>query len=650
MRLTKILAIILAVIAGLFAVAAIAFLLFFDPGDFREDVEQAVKDATGRDLAIEGEVGLQVFPWLAVSVADVTLSNAPGFGDEPFASFERAELSVQVWPLLSRREIAVATAAVEGLTLNLAVDTNERDNWSDLAEPGDGAAIDEGGAQVGGSQGGTLEIAGVAIRNATISYANAAAGGAYSFSEADLEIGRVTGNDAGITIDGVSLDGTITGVAEGPSRFAISTSGITLDTAGNVATVGSVALSAFDVDVRANVEPFSYAGAIEPAATIEVDAFSPRSLMNLFGVAPPETVDPSALSRVTLAARAEVRADAISLGDVTIELDDTTLTGSLAMPRTVTGAYRFDLSGDAIDLNRYMAPAAEEKAAVASDAAPVEIPADLVRALNARGKLAIARVAMGGLELEDVTLGLDSSNGRLRVHPIAAALYGGNYEGDVRIDASGATPVLSVNETVAGVDLAQLAEAMFEQENITGSINGNFKLSGSGKDMGEVQRSLDGTMSFELLDGTYEGTDVWYELRRARALLKKEEPPEPVLPARTKFSSVRASGAVTDGVLRNDDFVADLPFMQLTGNGDVNLPEATIDYRLSARIFREPEVLEEATPEEIDDFTKTVIPLRITGAIASPSVKPDVEAMLRERAREEIKEKLEDKLLDLLKR
>jgi AsmA protein len=650
MRLTRILAIIVAVIAGLFAIAAIAFLLFFDPSDFREDVEQAVKESTGRDLAIEGEIGLQVFPWLAVSVADVTLSNAPGFGDEPFASFERAELSVQVWPLLARREIAVATAAVDGLTLNLAVDANQRDNWSDLAEPGDGATVDEGGSQVGGSRGGTLEIAGIAIRNATISYANAAVGGAYSFSEADLEIGRIAGDDDGITIDGISLDGVISGVADAPSRYAISTSGIALDTAGNIATLEPVKLSAFDVDIRADVEPFSYAGAIEPAAIIEVDTFSPRSLMHMFGVAPPETVDPSVLSRVTLAARADVRAEVISLGDVTIELDDTTFTGSLAMPRTVTGAYRFDLSGDAIDLNRYMAPATEEDAAAAEDVAPVEIPADLVRALNARGKLAIADVLMGGLELGNVTLGLDSANGRMRVHPIAAALYGGGYEGDVRIDASGATPVLSVNETVTGVDLAQLAQAMFEQENITGSINGNFKLSGRGKDMGEVQRSLGGTMNFELLDGTYEGTDVWYELRRARALLKKEEPPEPVLPARTKFTSVKASGVVTDGVMRNDDFVADLPFMQLTGNGEVNLPEATIDYRLSARIFRKPEALEAATPEELDDFTKTVIPLKITGAIASPSVKPDVEKMLRERAKEEIREKLEDKLLDLLKR
>ena len=54
--------------------------------------------------------------------------------------------------------------------------------------------------------------------------------------------------------------------------------------------------------------------------------------------------------------------------------------------------------------------------------------------------------------------------------------------------------------------------------------------------------------------------------------------------------------------------------------------------------------------EEIEDFTKTVIPLKITGSLASPSVRPDLESLLRQRVEEEVKEKIEDKLKDLFKR
>ncbi len=58
----------------------------------------------------------------------------------------------------------------------------------------------------------------------------------------------------------------------------------------------------------------------------------------------------------------------------------------------------------------------------------------------------------------------------------------------------------------------------------------------------------------------------------------------------------------------------------------------------------------DATAEEIDDLTKTVIPLRISGSLASPKVAPDVEGLLRERVEEKVKEKLEDKLKDIFRR
>ena len=314
-----------------------------------------------------------------------------------------------------------------------------------------------------------------------------------------------------------------------------------------------------------------------------------------------------------------------------------------------SGRFFVTLEGDAIDLNRYMAPP-DEGAAAAGESAPMEIPTDLIKPLNARGEFSMGSVRIADLELDNVAATINASGGRLRIHPVSADLYGGKYSGDVSINASGAVPTLALNESVTGVDLAKLAQAMFEQDNITGSIEGNFKLNGRGKDMNAIRNSLDGTMAFELKDGYYEGTDIWYELRRARAMLKQETPPEPTLPARTKFSNVTASGVVADGVLRNDDFIAELPFMQLTGAGNVNIAAGTIDYRLRARVFEKPEALQAATAEELEDLTKTVIPFKITGTLTDPKPAFDLEALLRERVEEEVKEKLEEKLKDLFKR
>ena len=681
-RYASIFAAVVGGLIALFVVAAIAIFLFFDPNDFREDISQAVKEATGRDLVIDGEVNLQLFPWLAVEVGHATLGNAPGFGEEPFAEFDRAELGVRVIPLLFRQEVTVGRAVLDSLRLNLEVNNEGRSNWEDLAPEEDGVDGVEANSQA--SEGQAFEVSGVDINDASIVYTNGATGDIYSLSNVNMQIGRISGDsdpvpasgslhfdmqptgmsgdievetviafdleNGQITLDGFALDGVTEGLANSPTRLGIKTAGVEVNIENQTVQLEPIELRALDVDISAEVQPFSYAGAIEVSAAIKIAAFSPRSLMHLFDVSPPETADPSVLSRLAIEAQADIRESYASLTDITIKLDDTTFTGGLTVPFDMTERHLLDLRADSIDLNRYMAPPEEGGTGDAGDSAPVEIPVDLIKPLNVRGGLKFESVLLGGLELEQVDLNLQTSNGRMRLYPMTAGLFGGNYSGDVSIDVSGSTPVLSMNESVQGVDLARLALAMFEQENISGTMSGNFKLSGRGQDMVEVQRTLNGDLSFELKDGTYGGTDIWYELRRARAVIKKETPPEPVLPARTKFSSVTATGVVTDGVMSNEDFVAELPFMQLTGNGDVDLPAGTVDYNLRARVYNKPEVMEGATAEEIEDFTKTVIPLKVSGPLTAPKVRPDIEALLRKRVEEEVKEKLQDKLKDLFNR
>jgi len=322
------------------------------------------------------------------------------------------------------------------------------------------------------------------------------------------------------------------------------------------------------------------------------------------------------------------------------------LRGELVVPRESDGTYELDLAADSINIGRYMAPADEEElAAEAADEVPIEIPVDLIRAFNTRGSLRIGEAQLGRLVFEDITLDVNSANGRLRMRPISAQFLNGAYNGDVSIDASGDLTTLSVNERIENVNLGALAMAMFETDKVTGQINGTFRLTGRGNDIGEMQRNLNGDMSFVLSDGAWEGTDVWYQLRRARAMFKREEAPEPELPARTRFSEVSATGVVTDGVLVNEDFSADLPFMQLRGRGSVDIPAGTIDYSLTGRVLNSPELADAATAEEIEDLTSATIPLRISGLLAEPDIGVDVEALVRGRVEEEVRDVLLDRLL-----
>lgn len=676
-RAIKIVLWILGGFVAVFVLAAVALTLFFDPNDFREEISDSVKAQTGRDLVIEGDIELDVFPWLAVSMGKTTLGNAPGFGDEPMASFESASFSVRLLPAIFKQEVVVGAADIDSLVLNLSVNKSGVNNWDDLAAQG----ADEQAAEEEAAADRSIDVNSVEIINARLTYSDGQSGSTTVLDQLNVNLGRLKDDGtpvpltAGLQFDvqpaamsgtldlettlaydtdsgalnlgALTFDGVVEGIAAIPTTMAVRTGDIEIMTSDSRVALGKVDLTMFDIHIIADVEPFSYANKITPKASIEVEEFSPRSLMALFEVTQPETADPSVLSRVGFSAVAEVKTSSIDLSNVSVNVDDTSFTGSLSVPLEASGSYKFDLEGDSIELARYMAPASEEDAAASDEVVAVEIPVDLIRPLNARGSFRLARATLGNIVFENMELGLNAGGGKLRLFPVSSSLFGGSYNGDVRVDVSGSTPVLSLNEKVSGVDLAELAKAMFDQENVTGSIDGSFALAGRGKDTIAVQKNLSGNMSMELSDGSYQGTDIWYEIRRARALLKGEEAPEAVLPAKTDFSKVTMSGVVTDGIMRSDDLFAELPFMQLTGAGTVDIPAATVDYGLTARVLERPEFLEGATEEELDEYTEAVIPMKITGPLASPSIQPDLERLLRNRVEDEIKDKLQDKLKGL---
>ena len=112
-----------------------------------------------------------------------------------------------------------------------------------------------------------------------------------------------------------------------------------------------------------------------------------------------------------------------------------------------------------------------------------------------------------------------------------------------------------------------------------------------------------------------------------------------------------ATGVVTDGIFQNDDFFAELPFLQLTGGGMVDLNTTEVDYAMEVRVLDRPEFMAGTTQDELADFTETTVPLKITGLLSAPSVRPDIEGIFRGRvedAIEEKKEELKDQLFNKL--
>jgi len=203
----KIIGISFAAIVTIIAAALISIVLFFDPNQYKPQISTAVEDATGRQLNIEGDIGLSLYPWIGMKLGKISLSNASGFGDSPFGQIDSVEVKLKLMPLL-KQEVEMKAITLRGLNLNLQVDANGKTNWDDLSqdqsqdEAPTAAAPSQPGTDTGSTENdqsssvslAALAIGGLEISNANISYDDRASGTRYAVQKMNLITGPVSLN------------------------------------------------------------------------------------------------------------------------------------------------------------------------------------------------------------------------------------------------------------------------------------------------------------------------------------------------------------------------------------------------------------------------------------------------------------------------
>jgi AsmA protein len=191
----KIIAWVLAALMTTVVAAAIIIPLVIDPNDYRDEISAAVKKQTGRDLLIEGEIELSLFPWLGVRLGAMQLSNAEGFGPAPFARIGTVDVRVKLLPLL-RREVEMETIVLHGLEANLGRRTDGSSNWDDLVAA---SAQKAAPAQKKESAGrpaepaalGALAVGGLELRDAKVVWDDRMSGARYAVDHLNLVSGAV---------------------------------------------------------------------------------------------------------------------------------------------------------------------------------------------------------------------------------------------------------------------------------------------------------------------------------------------------------------------------------------------------------------------------------------------------------------------------
>lgn len=685
-------------LAGLVVLAVVAAAIFaatFDPNRYKEQIQSAVKDKTGRTLALQGDLKVAFFPTLGADVGKASLSEH-GSAQE-FLSFDSAHASVAVMPLL-RGEVVVDKVSLSGLKARIVKDKAGKFNFDDLLhpaqeKPGKPAAPAEKGEP---GKEAKLDLAGVSLDRSSISYRDLGTGKELEIGDLRLSTGRIAEQASGkldfaATVRGknpaidlkvslagdydvnlpakiyhlAKLGGSANGSFDGQSldaKVAAPRVDITADKASGEAITADFSLKGPRRTTQANLK---IAGVQGSAKALSIPSLSAE--LSMSGADMPRAFKVPLSGSV----QADLEKQAAS-ADLTSKFDESNIHAKLGLAKFSPPSYLFDVNVDKLNLDQYFPPKPEAKAAAQApggqpsgqaaakkeEDSPVDLSA--IKDLNANGKIAVGALQVKGVKLSNVKAEVKAANGRLDVAPHSANLYEGAVSGALGLQASGNR--ISIKENLSNVAIGPLLRDAAHQDRLEGKGNVSLDVAGTGATVNAIKKSLDGSAKVNLKDGAIKGIDIGAILQKVKSIGKKSDEGQANAREQTSFSELNASFAIKNGVAHNQDLEVKAPLLRVGGAGDIDIGNSSLNYTVKASVVA---TTAGQGGKGLDQLSGLTVPVKLSGpfdamkyqvdygAAAGELAKSKVGAKIKEKIggeKGQVKEKVQDKLKGLLGR
>jgi len=392
----------LAALTVLLLLGIAVLVLLVDPNGFKPRIEAAVRDATGREFALIGDIDLKFFPWLALRTGEGRFGNPPGFANEPMATWRNAQLGVKLFPLLGG-DLVVDRIRLEGADVRLTRKADGTANWQGIAgdEPADPNAKTR-----------HLTIDGVDLKDSRLTFTDEGASRRIAITALNLSTDEIA-PEAPFTDTEIAGNLHMDGFPDAgvPFHIEVPKAALTMD-------YSQLEVGEFELQFGSFEGEGSVGGSLgEPLAlkgVIDTNSFDLRALLESVGIAAPKTTDPKALGQVELAATWRLDGGAMAIEPLSLTLDDTRFTGKFERGAGEDPVGDFTLRGDSMNLGRYIPPTDPESE-------PFVLPTAALKALKFRGLLELEQATYDDIVMKGVTLRLLLDEQGLRAPPAPEA-------------------------------------------------------------------------------------------------------------------------------------------------------------------------------------------------------------------------------------
>jgi AsmA protein len=616
----------LGIVVVLLLVAIIVVPMLVPLEQYKGEIQARAKEATGRDLRIDGEISLSLLPVIAVSVQDVGFSNAPGATTPEMATIDRLDVALQILPLLSG-EIAVDRFILEKPVINLEVDASGKPNWQlDTA----GAAAPSGGGSAGSDSGATvseIRLGEVRLVDGTLNYIDRQGGQEITLSDVNMELSLP------------SLSSPF--AADGSAVWNGETVSLQID-AENPRALMAGETTNLAMKVDSTPVAFSFDGAARNAdalglqGALSLDIPSLRELAAWTGN--PIDFPGEGLGPFSIAGELEMMGAKVALTGAKLRFDEINGEGLFSVDATgAKPAIKAELTVDELNVNPYLPP--EQEAAAGGQSSgnsgggdaggdwsdePIDVSG--LGAINADFAF-----KAGGIQYRDVKIGQSNltvviKDSKLTADLAEMQLYDGSGKGKVVLDGSSGKPAISAEFDLANFQAGPFLQDLAKFDRILGTTESKLSVKTTGGSQRELVSNLAGNGNVVFRDGAIKGINIAAMVRNISTASLEQSFDEAQA---TDFAELSGTFTIDKGIVSNDDLSLIAPLVRMTGAGQVPLPPRTVDYVVTPKLVATVEGQGGA-----GELGGVAVPVKVTGPWHDISYKPDLEAVLKEQIKD----------------
>jgi uncharacterized protein involved in outer membrane biogenesis len=585
---------------GVFALAIVLLLIFWDWNWFKPLVERQVEARTGRKFEITGNLDVDRFGWTPlVQIGGFRFGNATWSKDPTMAEAECLQLAIELKPLLFHGDVRIPEIRLRKPNLRLEYGPNHVGNWV-FGEPSTAATqygalwIDDGRVRFIDAPNKT-DIA-IKVRsdlrdpNSKSPPILAEGGGQWEARKFQMH-----------------------GRADAPLEMRETTRPYRIDvhaTAGNTKAhargtlLDPIRLRGFDLK-------FALSGP------------NLAELYTLVGMAIPDSPPYAFDGRLTREVTSTKRTGTKETGniwhydDFTGKMGDSDLSGDASFEtgrkRPVLVANLVSRRLDLKDLAGFIGKSPDAGTQAAKEAAtgrvlpdhPYEL--DKLRAMDADVRWKAHRINAPKLPIDDMDAHLFLDAGLLRMEPLNFGVAGGDIRSTIRMDARESPIRTRADMQVRNLHLGQLLPTVELTKEAVGNIGGDIHITGNGNSIARMLGSANGNAQLGMGKGHISNLLMEYAGIDIAEALKFLVEGDKQIPIRCAFGDF----TVKDGVMQTNSLAFDTTDTIIIGDGTISMKDETFDLRLRPR------------PKDRSLFSFRA-PLVVDGTFRDPSFRPDM--------------------------